>query len=94
MTTTKRVAALAFWHEIDTCFRGRRELAAENIIAMHTYYVYGDDGQQEIEAPDLLSAAAMVSAGITAAMIAAGGWAVIRDDETMESVLIGEEPRR
>ena len=60
-----------------------------NIIIAH---VYGDDGQEEITADSLQAAADIVRGKITPAMLADGGWAVVRDEATMESIEIGTRP--
>ena len=57
-----------------------------------TYYVYGDDGQEVITADSLQAAADIVRGKITPAMLADGGWAVVRDEATMESIEIGACP--
>ena len=59
---------------------------------MATYYVYSDDGQEHITAVSLRAAVDIVRCRITLAMLADGGWAVVRDEATMESVEIGEVP--
>ena len=56
------------------------------------YYVYGDDGQEEITANSLSAAADIVHGKFTPAMLADGGWAVVRDEATMESIEIGDKP--
>ena len=68
-----------------------------------TYYVYGDDGlggarlprafdREEITADSLQAAADIVRGKFTPAMLADGGWAVVRDEATMESIEIGTRP--
>ena len=60
------------------------------------YRVYGDDGQEEISytstADSLQAAADIIRGKITPAMLADGGWAVVRDEATMESIEIGTRP--
>ena len=55
---------------------------------MKTFYAYGDDGQEEIAADSLRTAAAIVESKITPAMVADGAWAIVRDETTMETILI------
>jgi len=59
---------------------------------MKTYCVYGDDGQEEITADSLSAAADIVRSKFTPTMLADGGWAVVRDEATMESIEIGNRP--
>jgi len=53
-----------------------------------TYYVYGDSGQDKVEADSLQAAADIVRGQMTPAMLADGGWAVVRDEATMDSIMI------
>ena len=59
---------------------------------MKAFYAYGDAGQEEFEAVDLVAAVAYVNSQITPAMLADGAWAIVRDEATMESIEIGDRP--
>jgi len=65
------------------------EVTVEPVSPPGTYYVYGDDGQEEITADSLQAAADIIRSKFTPAILADGGWAVVRDEATMESIEIG-----
>jgi len=58
---------------------------------MNKFYAYGDDGQMHIEASSIEEAAK--KAGIpTAAEADDGGWLIVRNEETMETIRFGMVP--
>lgn len=60
--------------------------------ALQTYYAYGDDGQQDIEA-ESIETAARIDGIPTDEQIADGGWLVVRDDETGAELTFGTRPQ-
>jgi hypothetical protein len=56
------------------------------------YYCYGDSGHRGVRATSLQAAAEAVGIPSQAA-IDDGGWLVVRDEETMETLIFGKKPQ-